>query len=176
MKKYTIKVGGLGADCYVSPLDSEQLTKLKNGGVVDEKMSIDDINHILGVESIFDYGSSYLGAYDDSDLYHIEVLDENGELIEELTDNWDCIVKNDEDYFELHNDQRNLIVEDTCKGEFFEFTFETEDEFDSSKLSPIITEIGECVNIITGLRYDDKVLNITNYNDYWSRGFYFYLT
>jgi hypothetical protein len=31
MKKYTIEVGGRGAECYVFPLTDEQLTKLKIG-------------------------------------------------------------------------------------------------------------------------------------------------
>jgi preprotein translocase subunit SecA len=73
-------------------------------------------------------------------------------------------------------EEKNLIVEDTCKGQFFKCEFETKEDFDVSKLSPIITEVGEYVNIITGLRYDDKVLEVTDYGDYWSKGFYFYLT
>jgi hypothetical protein len=33
MKKYTIELAGLGAECYVFPLNEEQLTTFKNGGV-----------------------------------------------------------------------------------------------------------------------------------------------
>lgn len=176
MKKYTIEIGGRGAECYVFPLTDEQITKLKIGGIIEERMDVEDIYQVLGVESVLDSESIYFGPYDDSDLYSIKVLDENGELVEDLTDNWDFEITNDEDYIDVHYDEKNLIIEDTCKGQFFECTFETKEDFDSSKLTPIITEIGESVIIITGLRYDDKVLEITNHGDYWSKGFYFYLT
>lgn len=176
MKKYKIEVGGRGAECYVFPLTDEQLAKLKIGGIIEEKMDVEDIYNVLGVESVLDSESIYFGPYDDSDLFYIKVLDENGELVVDLTDNWDYEITNDEDYIDVHYEEKNLIIEDTCKGQFFECEFETKEDFDVSKLSPIITEVGESVNIITGLRYDDKVLEVTNYGDYWSKGFYFYLT
>jgi len=176
MKKYTIEVGGRGAECYVFPLTDEQLTKLKIGGIVEEKMDMEDIYEVLGVECLLDSDSVYFGPYDDSDLYNIKVIDENGELVVDLTDNWDYEITNDEDYVGVHYEEKNLIVEDTCKGQFFKCEFEIKEDFDVSKLSPIITEVGEYVNIITGLRYDDKVLEVTDYGDYWSKGFYFYLT
>jgi hypothetical protein len=176
MKKYKIKVGGRGAECYVFPLTDEQLTKLKAGKIVEEKMNMEDICDVLGVESVFDSELVYFGPYDDSDLCDIKVLDENDELVVDLTDNWDYEITNNEDYIDVHCEEKNLIVEDTCKGQFFEYEIETKEDFDVSKLSPIITEVGEYVNIITGLRYDDKVLEVTDYGDYWSKGFYFYLT
>ena len=176
MNKYTIEVSGRGAECYVFPLTDEQLTKLKIGGIVEERMDMDDVYEVLGIESVLDSELTYFGPYDDSDLYSVKVLGEDGELVEDLTDNWDFEITNDEDYVSVHYEEKNLIIEDTCKGEFFKCVLEIEGDFDSSKLTPIITEVGEYVNIITGLRYDDKVLEVTDYGDYWSKGFYFYLT
>lgn len=176
MKRYTIEISGRGAECYVFPLTDEQLTKLKIGGIVEERMDMDDVYEVLGIESVLDSELTYFGPYDDSDLHSIKVLGEDGELVEDLTDNWSYEITNDDDYVSVHYEEKNLIIEDTCKGEFFKCVLEIEGDFDSSKLTPIITEVGEYVNIITGLRYDDKVLEVTDYGDYWSKGFYFYLT
>lgn len=176
MKNYTIEIAGRGAECYVHPLTDEQIAKLKFGGVVDNQMSTDDVCQVLGIESIQDSDSIYTGVYDDSDLYSIRVLDENNELVVDLTDNWEYEILNGEDYNEVYYDEKNLIVEDTCKGHFFNFVLDIDEDFDSSKLSPIITEIGESVTLITGLRYGDQVLNVDEYGDYWSKGIYFYLT
>lgn len=176
MKNYTIELTGRGAECYVFPLTDEQIVKLKIGGVVDEQMDIEDVCQVLGVESIQDSDSIYTGLYDDSDLYSLRILNEDNELVEDLTDNWNYEMLDGEDYIENHYDEKNLIVEDTCKGHFFNFALDIEEDFDSSKLSPIITEIGECVTLITGLRYGDQVLSVNEYGDYWSKGFYFYLT
>lgn len=176
MNKYTIEVSGRGAECYVFPLTDEQLTKLKVGGIVEERMDMDEVYEILGIESVLDSELTYFGPYDDSDLHSIKILGEDGELVKDLTDNWKYEITNDDDYVSVHYEEKNLIIEDTCKGEFFKCVLEIEGDFDSSKLTPIITEIGEYVNIITGLRYDDKVLEVTDYGDYWSKGFYFYLT
>jgi hypothetical protein len=176
MNKYTIEVSGRGAECYVFPLTDEQLTKLKIGGIVEERMDMDEVYEILGIESVLDSELTYFGPYDDSDLHSIKVLGENDELVKDLTDNWKYEITNEDDYVSVHYEEKNLIIEDTCKGEFFKCVLEIEGDFDSSKLTPIITEVGEYVNIITGLRYDDKVLEVTDYGDYWSKGFYFYLT
>jgi hypothetical protein len=176
MNKYTIEVSGRGAECYVFPLTDEQLTKLKVGGIVEERMDMDEVYEVLGIESVLDSELTYFGPYDDSDLHSIKILGEDGELVEDLTDNWKYEIINDDDYVSVHYEEKNLIIEDTCKGEFFKCVLEIEGDFDSSKLTPIITEVGEYVNIITGLRYDDKVLEVTDYGDYWSKGFYFYLT
>ena len=176
MKRYTIEISGRGAECYVFPLTDEQLTKLKIGGIVEERMDMDDVYEVLGIESVLDSELTYFGPYDDSDLHSIKVLGEDGELIEDLTDNWKYEITNEDDYVGVHYEEKNLIIEDTCKGEFFKCVLEIEGDFDSSKLTPIITEVGEYVNIITGLRYDDKVLEVTDYGDYWSKVFYFYLT
>jgi hypothetical protein len=176
MKRYTIEISGRGAECYVFLLTDEQLTKLKIGGIVEERMDMDDVYEVLGIESVLDSELTYFGPYDDSDLHSIKVLGEDGELVEDLTDNWSYEITNDDDYVSVHYEEKNLIIEDTCKGEFFKCVLEIEGDFDSSKLTPIITEVGEYVNIITGLRYDDKVLEVTDYGDYWSKGFYFYLT
>ena len=81
MKRYTIEIGGRGAECYVFPLTDEQLTNLKIGGIVEEKMDMDNVYQILGVESVLDTDFTYVGPYDDSDMYYIKVLDENDEVI-----------------------------------------------------------------------------------------------
>jgi hypothetical protein len=50
------------------------------------------------------------------------------------------------------------------------------ENFDENKLKPIVTEIGERVEIITGFYYNEvDLLNYKEYGDYWSKGITYYL-
>ena len=71
-----------------------------------------------------------------------------------------------------------LYISESLKGFFYSFTLELENEFDISKLNPILTEVGECVELETGLIYDGKKLNAdAKLIDMEGEGVYnFYLT
>jgi len=89
--------------------------------------------------------------------------------------------KNDhefEDYiFEfVFEEDKSLIIEDYTKGQFFQYDIELDEEFDPKKLKPIVTEIGERVEIITNFTYNETDLSLfKEYGDYWSKGLTYYL-
>jgi hypothetical protein len=103
----------------------------------------------------------------------IQVYNENDDLI------WES--KNDhefEDYiFEfVFEEDKSLIIEDYTKGQFFQYDIELDEEFDPKKLKPIVTEIGERVEIITNFTYNETDLSFfKEYGDYWSKGLTYYL-
>jgi hypothetical protein len=69
-----------------------------------------------------------------------------------------------------------LIVEDYTKGQFYIYEVELEKDFNPSLLVPIITEIGERVEIITDLMYNEVELSsYKEFGDYWSKGITYYL-
>ena len=46
---------------------------------------------------------------------------------------------------------------------------ETEEDFNPEKLTPEITEINDSIQIITGLRYDGKKLEVNEWGDSWTK-------
>jgi hypothetical protein len=77
--------------------------------------------------------------------------------------------------FKFETDQV-LIVEDYIKGQFYTYEIELEKDFDPALLIPIATEIGERVEIITDLRYNEVELSYyKEFGDYWSKGITYYL-
>jgi hypothetical protein len=77
--------------------------------------------------------------------------------------------------FKFETDQV-LIVEDYIKGQFYTYEIELEKDFDPALLIPISTEIGERVEIITDLIYNEVELsNYKEFGDYWSKGLTYYL-
>lgn len=172
--KYTISLGGRGAECFLFKLDENQVDELLEMGIEDDEMSIDEISNYLGVESIF-CEDTVLGVYQNE--YYITISDDQGNVV------WnsdDTNVNPDEikDIFEDSEwnnggfeNEHYLVIEDYSKGEFLLFELEC-DEFDIKKLKPIISEVAECKDFIVGLYYDDKQLDC-DFGDYWSKGFYF---
>jgi len=76
----------------------------------------------------------------------------------------------------IFEDDKSLIIEDYTKGQFFQYDIELDEEFDSKKLKPIVTEIGERVEIITNFTYNETDLSFfKEYGDYWSKGLTYYL-
>ena len=66
------------------------------------------------------------------------------------------------------------IIKNYSKGEFFTFRLETEEEFDPQKLKPVIYEVAEVRDIISGMIYgDDDISDSKEFCDYWSKGFYY---
>lgn len=170
MKKYSISLGGKGAECSLFPLTQEQSQDLIDMGIEKDEMSIDEITDFLGVDDLISSSDRIVtGAYYGD--HYISVFDENGGEV------W-----NSEEYEYDETDWVDgglpetdyLVVEDYSKGEFFTFNLEIEEDFDPSKLIPIITEIAESKEIITGFRYDEMDISETaEFGNYWSKGFYY---
>jgi len=183
MKKYKIVLGGRGAEVYVFKLTPEQKQKLVDGEVEKDKMELEEIYETLGVGFITETEETYAGPYVSNDSFVIEVYDEEDKKVwdsYEVEDDWDfndeARWENEDGYESVADDENLLIVEDYCKGNFREFFIEIEGEFDSNKILPLTTEIGERIEIITGLFYDGKKIEDFEWADTWSKGLYFYLS
>lgn len=173
MNTYKISLGGRGSECFLFPLSDEQYEILEESGVEKEKMELDEIANVLNIEDIFDSPQSILGAY--LDEFHISVYDYNDE---EIWNSENGDLSGDDKWQGTEYDGQNyLVIEDYSKGNFFNFYIDLEEEFDPSKLSLIITEVGRCRDIITSVKYNGVDLNDTKeFDDYWSKGFYFILS
>ena len=177
--KYKIKLGGRGADIWVHDINEEQKKLLKEGSVESDQMEMDDISKILNVEMVDESDEIFTGVYDESDAIVIEVKNETGDVIFDSTneESWyfddDTMMDND-NYDSVHEGDNKFFVESYSKGNFFEFELECE-EFNPTKLSPQLVEIGERFQLITGLYYDGKELE-KEFDDYWGKGYYYHLS
>jgi hypothetical protein len=183
MKKYKVILGGRGSETYVFKLTPEQKQKLVDGEVEKDKMDVDEISEILEVGFITETDETYSGPYVANDSFVIEVYDEEDKKVwdsYDMEDDWDFDEEsrweNEDGYESVADDENLLIVEDYCKGNYREFILEIEEDFQPIKLLPMVTEIGERVEIITGLFYDGKKMEDFEWGDTWSKGLYFYLT
>lgn len=173
MKKYKISVSGKGSETFVFPINEEQIQMLKEIDVEKSDIDFDEVGEILNVESISDTDISYIGAYSDPELFHIEVKNENGVIIWE-SDTQFYPEDNVEEY--LYDDENVLLVEDYQKGTFFTYELELEEEFNFALLNLIIKEIGERVEIVVGLTYNgNDIENFKDFGDTWSKGISYYL-
>lgn len=173
MKKYKINVSGKGSETFVFPINEEQIQMLKEIDVEKSDIDFDEVGEILNVESISDTDISYIGAYSDPELFHIEVENENGAVIWE-SDTQFYPEDNVEEY--LYDDENVLLVEDYQKGTFFTYELELEEEFNFALLNLIIKEIGERVEIVVGLTYNgNDIENFKDFGDTWSKGISYYL-
>lgn len=81
----------------------------------------------------------------------------------------------DNEYVSVFDEGKILIIDEYIKGTYLNFVIEA-DNFDPLKLIPIITEVGERLEIITGFVYDGKKIDEVNeYFDYRSNGISYYL-
>ena len=177
--KYKIKLGGRGADIWVHDINEEQKKLLKEGNVTSDQMEMDDIAKVLNVEMVDESDEIFTGVYDERDAIVIEVRDESGDLIFDSTeeDNWyfdDETMMDNDNYDSVHEGDNKFFVESYSKGNFFAFELECE-EFDPTKLSPKLVEIGERFQLITGLYYDGQELE-KEFDDYWGKGYYYHLS
>lgn len=179
--KYKITLGGRGADIWVHRLTDEQHTILKEGEVDRDKMDYDDIAKAINKESVDESENIFTGVYDNSqgDVV-IQVFNENDELVfDSLADeDWyfDSETLMDHENYDsvFEGDDHTLFVESYSKGTFFEFELETDEEFDPTKISPVILEVGERFEMITGLAYNGVELE-KEFGDYWGKGYYYHL-
>ena len=177
--KYKITLGGRGADIWVHRINENQHKLLKEGSVEIDQMEHDAIAEVLEKEMVDDSDEIYTGVYDSD--FVLQVFNENDEMIfDSLADeDWafDDELKMEHDNYEFfaEEDEPMLFVESYSKGTFFEFELETDEEFDPFLISPVITEINERFEIITGLCYNGKLLE-KEFGDYWGKGYYYHLT
>jgi len=177
--KYKITLGGRGADIWVHRLNENQHKLLKESETSLNNMDLDEIAKMLDRDYVDDVEDVFLGVYDSGDIV-IQAFNEKDEMIFDSlsNENWgfdeDALMdyENYDSVFE--GDDPTLFVESYSKGTFFEFELETEEEFDPSKLSPIILEVGERFEMITGLAYKGEELE-KEIGDYWGKGYYFHL-
>jgi hypothetical protein len=173
MKKYKISVSGKGSEIFVFPINEGQIQRLKEIDVEKSDIDFDEVGEILNVESISDTDISYIGAYSDPELFHIEVENGNGAVIWE-SDTQFYPEDNVEEY--LYDDEDVLLVEDYQKGTFFTYELELEEEFNFALLNLITKEIAERVEIVVGLTYNgNDIENFKDFGDTWSKGISYYI-
>ena len=101
-------------------------------------------------------------------------MDMNNELIWSSDENTEFEPSEDEDY--VNKEYENiLMVVHQMKGDFKSYVIETEEDFNPEKLTPEITEINEAIQIITGLRYDGKKLEVDDWEDSWTKNIVLWL-
>lgn len=172
--KYKIIVGGRGAECYVHSIDENQKSKLVECDVENDNCEHETISEILSKNDIFETDDIYLGPYNDPENFIIEVFNENDVKVWSSENDHEF---NEDEYEFVTGKGDYLIVEDYSKGEFFNYEIELEEEFDSDKLKPVLTEIIDGIEIITKIRYGEIDLEVfKEYGDYWSKGITYYLS
>lgn len=172
--KYTITLGGSGSESYVHTLNEEQLKNLKKLNIENPNRLFDefDIANALNKNDFFETDNIFMGPYFDPKYYFIEVHDENENLIWESKNDHEF---EDNEYVSVFDEGKILIIDEYIKGTYLNFVIEA-DNFDPLKLIPIITEVGERLEIITGFVYDGKKIDEVNeYLDYRSNGISYYL-
>lgn len=176
MQKYKVIMGGRGAELYIHQINEDQKQKLKEMDVENESVAVDwdKLNEVLGVEN-FDYTEEiYSGAYSSPTSYHITVWDETNNLVWESDEDFFLDEGQEEEDYKMVEKENILLIEHYVKGNFVEYTLETEN-FDPEKLQTKVVEINETVQVITGLKYDNKELEIDEYGDSWSKNTVFYI-
>lgn len=173
MKTYKIEVSGKGGEVYVFNLTDDQKQQLVDGDVVDDGMDVTEICNILEVDDFLDTDEVVLGLYPNPYLLSIRVYNENGDKIWESDENLNLQTEDVEYLFE---DPNTLLVEDYIKGTPMIYDLDIEEDFDPKHLEPIIVSVGEVIELMTGLKYNNVDLSqFRDYGDYWSKGYTFYL-
>jgi hypothetical protein len=170
--KYTIEVNGKGAEAFIHKLTEEQYETLQDGGVEEDQMDHDQISEILGVEFL-DTEDIITGIYPGGgDNIQITVKDESGEVVWESEDDFEFEEYVDEYQF---NDTHYLSVEDYQKGNFFNYTLETDEDFNPEMLVAVSVELLDgCSELITDIKYKDHEM-VKDYGDTRSKGFNYML-
>ena len=177
--KYKITLGGRGADVWVHRLNEQQHKLLKESESSLNSMDLDEIAKMLDRDYVDDVDDVFFGVYDSEDVV-VQAFNESDEMIFDslADDDWSFDEETRDEYENYDSvfdgDDPTLFVESYSKGTFFEFELETEEEFDPSNLSPIILEVGERFEMITGLAYKGEILE-KEIGDYWGKGYYFHL-
>jgi len=171
--KYKIIVSGRGSECYVHSIDENQKSKLSDLGIDNSYGEHETISEILDKDDIFETDTIFLGPYNDPETFIIEVFNENNDKVWSSESNHEF----KEEEFEFITAEGNyLIVDDYTKGEFFNYEIELEEDFDSDKLKPVITEVIDGLDLITKIQYAETDLEVfKDYGGYWSKGITYHL-
>jgi hypothetical protein len=156
MRKYTIELSGHGEDCFIHEINDKQFEKFEDNEIEDGKMTLSQVLKVLNKNSHTETETSIFGPNPDSISLYIK--NENGIILFEYEENWKFQSVQNEDGV-LFDEPNLLFISEVLKGTFYSYTLELENEFDISKLNPILTEVGESVELITGLLYDGNKLN-----------------
>jgi len=178
--KYKVILGGRGAEVWVHKLNEQQKQQLTEGNVEDGEMESIDIEKLLEIDCLDQSDEVYTGAYIQNTSFVIDVYNESNEIVWDSTSNpeWDFddeLMMEYDNYSSVADAENVLIVEDYQKGNYYEYILDIEEEFDPNKITPVITEIGDRFELITGICYNGIVMEIEEYGDTWSKGLSFYL-
>ena len=172
MKYYKIIIGGRGSEVYPFKISEEQFDTLYREGVEEEKLGYDDVCQILEVESYFDcLDETIMGVYPEA-LY-LTVEDETGNIIHQIQ-NVDYENVNFENKY--CDNELYLFIEDYCKGDHVVYDIPFEDEFEIEKFKLSLTNVGDMIELVTGITYNGNDYNIyKGYGDTSSKGYYYHL-
>lgn len=175
MKTYKIELAGHGEDCFIHEINDTQFEKFEDKEVEDGEMSLTQVLKVLKKSSHKDTEISIFGPNPDGVCLYIK--DNNDNLILEFEEDWNFESIENEDGV-LYDDPNLIFIAEGLKGTFYSFELEIELDFDIKKLQPIKTELGESIEVITGLVYDGiKLEPIEKMTDMEGEGeFNFYLT
>ena len=169
MNFYKITIGGRGSEVYPFKINENQFDTFYDEDVEGDNIGYDDICEILEVESYFDCPEeTIMGAYPEA-LY-LRVEDENGNVIYQTE-------KVDYDNVDIKNkhckDDLYLFIEDYCKGEHIVYDIPLDKEFNPEKLKLSLTNIGDMIELVTGITYNGDDFNIyKGYGDTSSKGYH----
>ncbi len=167
--KYKISLSGRGGECYLFPITKEQYNFFVENEVEQDSMDLESVQEYLGIEDISESELVITGPYLD-ELY-LTVIDEEGN---EIFKSGETDI--DEKWIGTEYDKSNFIViEDNIKGDFSTFELETEKEFNINNLTLVVSNISDSREIVSSILYDNKELE-KDWSDYWSKGFYFFLS
>jgi hypothetical protein len=149
--------------------------KFEDKEVEDGEMSLSQVLKVLKKTTHKETDISIFGPNPDNVCLYVK--DESGISILELEENWDFEAIDNEDGV-MYDDPNLLFISEELKGTFYSFELELQNDFDIRKLQPIKTEIGESIEVFTGLVYDgiklepvEKMIDMEG-----DGGFNFYLT
>lgn len=169
--KYTIEVNGKGAEAFIHKLTEDQYEALQDGGVEEDQMDTDQISEILGVDFL-ETDNIITGIYTGGENIQIIVKDDSGKIVWESDDEFDFESWEDDYQF---NDTTYFSAEDYQKGNFFNYTLETDEEFNPEMLTAVLVELLDgCSELITDIKYNDHEM-IKDYGDTISKGFNYML-
>ena len=172
--KIKLVLSGTGAECYVHEINEKQRKKIIDA-IDDEILDSDLACKLLNINFIEDDAKIYTGVYPEELI--ITAFDENENLIfssdssfsfsNEPHEGW-C-----QDVEKFGNNK--LILQDNVKGDFVIYYLTIESEFNPMLLSPIMLDVAENAQIITGLKYNYIEPTGKEIGEYLSKGLYFYL-
>lgn len=173
--KYKIEIYGRGGDTFIHQLTDEQYQKLYDEDVESDTLDIDQINEILEIEDFSDTSEAILGLFNGlnhGEYMGIEVKNEADEVVWTSGDDFNF---EDVEYSHPYQDGHYLAISDYQKGLFFTGEFETDEEFDFTKLSGLLVDsFDEKIEVINGVKYDGQEVEL-DFGDTDSKGFSFFL-